>query len=77
MCVMASLCRISHDTWISHREAVRLAPTNGYELATLAWFMVDARSFVSNRIEEAEFLSGRAVQLSPDDPDVWPCGASF
>jgi hypothetical protein len=63
--------RIQENTLESLHEAVSLSPTNGLAYARLAR-QVLAQSDKDNprRVGEADFFSRRAVELSPDDPEV-------
>ena len=61
--------RIQENTLESLQEAVRLSPTNGLAFAQLA-FRVLEQADNPRRVGEADFFSRRAVELSPNDPEV-------
>ena len=63
--------RVDEGTLNSLREAIRIDPTNGLAVARLAEriFRQDAREN-SRKAGEADFLSRRALQFSPNDPEV-------
>jgi len=61
--------RIEGDTSESLSEAVRLSPTNGLIFARLARRVLEQQENPC-RVGEADFLSRRAVALSPQDLDV-------
>ena len=63
--------RIEENTLESLQEAVRLSPTNALALAKLARLVLSQPSAENpRRIGEADFLSRRAVELAPADPEV-------
>jgi hypothetical protein len=64
--------RIEESTVESLREAVQLSSTNAAAFARLA-MAVAAQSPSENprRTVESDWLSRRAVELSPDNPKVW------
>lgn len=63
--------RIEENTLESLREAITLSPTNGLAFARLArqTLAQDAKDN-PRRIGEADFFSRRAIELSPNDPEV-------
>jgi hypothetical protein len=62
---------IEENNLESLRQAVWLAPTNALALARLALTVVAPRSDeTSNATAESDALSRRAVELSPNDPEV-------
>jgi WD40 repeat protein/serine/threonine protein kinase len=63
--------RIEENTLESLQEAVQLSPTNGLTFARLAWRVLEQDEKDNpGRVGEADFLSRRAVGLSPNDPEV-------
>ena len=63
--------RIKENTRESLREGLRLAPTNGLALARLAKLSLAKKDLAdASRLGEADFLSRRALNFSPNDPEV-------
>jgi hypothetical protein len=64
-------CRIQENTLSSLQEAVRLSPSNASALARLARQIL-AQDSVQHpeRAAQADWYSRRAVELSPNDPEV-------
>jgi len=63
--------RIEENTLDSLSEALRLSPTNGLACARLALLMLkEGAKQNPSRLSEADFLSRRALELSPSDPEV-------
>jgi WD40 repeat protein len=53
------------------REALRLRPDNAFGLQALAAAMLNSQTSLSNRVEEAEFLSRRAISFAPALVGAW------
>ena len=62
--------RIEQGTRENLQEAICLSPTNSLAMARLALRILRAPELNSRQEGEVDFYSKRAVELSPDDPEV-------
>jgi hypothetical protein len=64
--------RIEENTLESLSQAVRLSPANGLAMARLARQIMVLSSSSGRQAQKhnADFYSQRAIELSPDDPEV-------
>ncbi|MBI2929489.1 MAG: protein kinase [Verrucomicrobia bacterium] len=65
-----------HDSLVAPREMIRLAPDSALASAWLArWMLVQDDGEHPHKVKEAEFLSGRALKLGPEEPEAWRAAA--